>query len=50
MNSSQTVPVVDGGACDVGIESTIVDCSRGYPVLLRPGTLSAVKNLAAVSR
>ena len=42
------VPVVDGGACDVGIESTIVDCSRGHPVLLRPGTLSDVA-LAAVA-
>ncbi len=35
------VPVVDGGACPVGIESTIVDCSRGVPVLLRPGMLDA---------
>jgi L-threonylcarbamoyladenylate synthase len=32
--------VLDGGACRVGIESTIVDCSRGAPVLLRPGTLT----------
>jgi len=32
--------VLDGGACTVGIESTIVDCSRGLPVLLRPGMLS----------
>ena len=32
--------VLDGGACDVGIESTIVDCSRAAPVLLRPGMLS----------
>jgi L-threonylcarbamoyladenylate synthase len=31
--------VLDGGACDVGIESTIVDCSRIEPVLLRPGML-----------
>jgi len=29
--------VLDGGACEVGIESTIVDCTRGAPVLLRPG-------------
>lgn len=29
--------VLDGGACEVGIESTIVDCTRGVPVLLRPG-------------
>jgi L-threonylcarbamoyladenylate synthase len=32
--------VLDGGACDVGIESTIVDCTRGRPVLLRPGVLT----------
>ena len=32
--------VLDGGACPVGIESSIVDCSRGVPVLLRPGTLT----------
>lgn len=32
--------VLDGGPCDVGIESTIVDCSRGYPVLLRPGQIT----------
>ncbi len=31
--------VLDGGACDVGIESTIIDCTRGAPVLLRPGQL-----------
>jgi L-threonylcarbamoyladenylate synthase len=29
--------VLDGGACEVGLESTIVDLSRGEPVLLRPG-------------
>jgi L-threonylcarbamoyladenylate synthase len=33
--------VLDGGPCDVGIESTIVDCTRGRPVLLRPGVLTA---------
>jgi L-threonylcarbamoyladenylate synthase len=31
--------VLDGGPCPAGIESTIVDCSRGHPVLLRPGVL-----------
>ncbi len=29
--------VLDGGPCDVGIESTIVDLSGNAPVLLRPG-------------
>ncbi len=32
--------VLDGGECAVGIESTIVDCTRGVPVLLRPGAVS----------
>jgi L-threonylcarbamoyladenylate synthase len=32
--------VLDGGACPVGIESSIVDCSRGGAVLLRPGVLN----------
>ena len=32
--------VLDGGPCAVGIESAIVDCSRGRPVLLRPGSLA----------
>ena len=32
--------ILDGGACDVGIESTIIDCTRGQPILLRPGGIS----------
>jgi L-threonylcarbamoyladenylate synthase len=32
--------VLDGGACELGIESTIVDCSKRRPVLLRPGVLT----------
>jgi L-threonylcarbamoyladenylate synthase len=32
--------ILDGGACEVGIESTIVDCTRTHPVLLRPGMLT----------
>ena len=35
--------VLDGGACSVGIESTIIDCTRGRPVLLRPGMLSSTQ-------
>ena len=31
--------ILDGGPCDVGVESTIVDLSRGAAVLLRPGGL-----------
>ena len=36
----ESLLILDGGACDVGIESTIVDCTRGVPVLLRPGVLT----------
>lgn len=32
--------ILDGGACPVGIESTIVDFSRGAPTLLRPGSIT----------
>jgi len=32
--------VLDGCPCTVGIESAIVDCTRGVPVLLRPGQLT----------
>jgi L-threonylcarbamoyladenylate synthase len=35
----QTLAVLDGGVCEVGIESSIVDCTRERPMLLRPGTL-----------
>jgi L-threonylcarbamoyladenylate synthase len=42
--------VLDGGPCTVGIESTIVDCTRGRPVLLRPGVLSRAALEAALGR
>ena len=44
---AQGMPVLEGGASDVGIESTIVDLSRldqGVgPVLLRPGHITAAQ-------
>jgi len=33
--------ILDGGPCDVGLESTIVDCSADTPIVLRPGGISA---------
>jgi L-threonylcarbamoyladenylate synthase len=39
--------ILDGGPCEVGIESSIVDCTRGRPVLLRPGVLTLVQLEAA---
>ena len=43
-----SVTVLDGGACRVGIESSIVDCSRARPVLLRPGVLTRAAIEAAL--
>ncbi len=34
--------VLDGGPCQVGIESTILDLSSGMPRILRPGMLDAM--------
>jgi L-threonylcarbamoyladenylate synthase len=39
--------IIDGGPCEVGIESTIVDVSRGVPVLLRPGLITRAQIEAA---
>ncbi|HEY5582172.1 MAG TPA: L-threonylcarbamoyladenylate synthase [Rhodoferax sp.] len=39
--------ILDGGACTVGIESTIIDCTRGQPVLLRPGAITREQVQAA---
>jgi L-threonylcarbamoyladenylate synthase len=33
--------ILDGGPCDVGLESTIVDCTADNAVVLRPGGISA---------
>jgi L-threonylcarbamoyladenylate synthase len=35
--------VLDGGACDLGIESTILDVSGATPALLRPGGITAAQ-------
>ena len=32
--------ILDGGACDVGIESTIIDCTGELPRVLRPGAVT----------
>ena len=40
--------VLDGGECEVGIESTIVDLSRGRAVLLRPGQITAAQIATAL--
>jgi L-threonylcarbamoyladenylate synthase len=32
--------ILDGGPCEDGLESTIIDCSGAAPVLLRPGGIA----------
>ena len=32
--------IVDGGACPIGVESTIVDCTSPVPTVLRPGGIT----------
>ena len=33
--------ILDGGPCDVGVESTIIDCTGDLPKILRPGAITA---------
>jgi L-threonylcarbamoyladenylate synthase len=33
--------IIDGGACAVGVESTIIDCTGDAPRILRPGAITA---------
>jgi L-threonylcarbamoyladenylate synthase len=33
--------ILDGGGCDVGVESTIIDCTGDVPKILRPGAITA---------
>ncbi|PUE44232.1 L-threonylcarbamoyladenylate synthase [Limnohabitans sp. 2KL-51] len=42
--------ILDGGECEVGIESTIIDCTRGEPVLLRPGQITRAQIEASCGR
>jgi L-threonylcarbamoyladenylate synthase len=39
--------LLDGGPCDVGLESTVIDCSGDMPAILRPGavTREMIENL-----
>ena len=39
--------IIDGGPCEVGVESTIVDCTAPVPRILRPGMIG-VQRLAMV--
>ena len=47
---SDVTMVLDGGPCEVGLESTIVDCSVDPPQILRPGSISAEQIADVVGR
>jgi L-threonylcarbamoyladenylate synthase len=32
--------ILDGGQCEVGVESTIIDCTTQTPIILRPGAIT----------
>jgi L-threonylcarbamoyladenylate synthase len=32
--------ILDGGTCQIGIESTIIDCTESIPTVLRPGAIT----------
>jgi L-threonylcarbamoyladenylate synthase len=38
--------ILDGGSCEVGVESTIIDCTTQTPIILRPGavTIAMIKD------
>jgi L-threonylcarbamoyladenylate synthase len=42
--------ILDGGPSQVGIESTIVNCSQSTPIILRPGAITAamINNLLGI--
>lgn len=41
MEELPEIPVLDGGACAVGLESTVIDARGNIPILLRPGSITA---------
>ena len=38
---SPTDLILDGGPCKVGVESTIINCTKDFPEILRPGAITA---------
>jgi L-threonylcarbamoyladenylate synthase len=43
--------ILDGGSCAVGVESTIIDCTKITPSILRPGaiTMEMIENCLGIS-
>jgi len=43
--------ILDGGPCAVGVESTIIDCTKDIPVIIRPGavTVEIIEDVLGIS-
>ena len=37
---SENDQILDGGPCAIGVESTIINCTQGKPLILRPGAIT----------
>ncbi|MBL8481848.1 MAG: threonylcarbamoyl-AMP synthase [Rhodocyclaceae bacterium] len=48
--AGQIAMVLDGGPCSIGLESTILDLTRGEPAILRPGAIDAAQIAAVLGR
>ncbi len=42
--------ILDGGACTVGVESTVIQCVGAIPILLRPGGISLEEIESCIGR
>lgn len=42
--------IIDGGACEVGIESTVLDLTGDIPTILRPGAVTAEMLLTVIDK
>jgi L-threonylcarbamoyladenylate synthase len=43
--------ILDGGLCAIGVESTIIDCTKDVPLILRPGavTIELIEDALGIS-
>jgi L-threonylcarbamoyladenylate synthase len=48
--ADQAVMTLDGGRCEIGLESTVVDLSGDHPRILRPGGVTRAQVQAVVGR
>ena len=48
--SGKIAGILDGGATEIGIESTVIDCTSVPPVILRPGGVTRAEIEAVIGR